>query len=119
LYVTSVKKLSSYRRIKRALNNFIGVFGDRIVGTLKPVEIEDYQDKREKHGLSYATIDMEISIAKTMVNKAFDNDLISGRSIKAFRAIKRKVKCGSNARKRIICIKEYLSLIDVAPPILK
>ena len=119
LELKSVKKLSSYRRITSALNNFTDVFGDKMANSIKPVEIENYQDKREEQGKAHATIDMEISIAKTMATKAFDNDLVDGRVIKAFRPIKRKLKYGNNARKRIVSIKEYLRLIEVALPHLK
>jgi hypothetical protein len=31
---------------------------------------------------------MEISIAKTMIIKAFDNDMVDGRVLKAFRSVK-------------------------------
>jgi len=57
---------------------------------------------------------MELSIAKTMVTKAFDNDMLDGRVLKAFRRVKRKLKKGSNARKRTLTLTEYLKLIDKA-----
>jgi integrase len=66
-----------------------------------------------------ATIDMEISIIKTMVTKAFDNDLVDGRTVKAFRRVKRKLRRGANARRRTITIAEYLKLVEVAAPHLK
>jgi integrase len=62
---------------------------------------------------------MELSLAATMVNKAFDNDLVDGHAIKAFRRVKRKLKPGSNARTRIVSISEYLKLTAIAPPHLK
>jgi len=48
------------------------------VDGIKPVLLEDYQEDRERQGRAAATIDMEISIAKTMIIKAFDNDMIDG-----------------------------------------
>jgi integrase len=62
---------------------------------------------------------MEISLAKTMAVKAFDNDIVDGRTVKAFRTVKRKLKKAANARKRTISIEEYLSLMKVAPAHLK
>ncbi len=62
---------------------------------------------------------MEISIVKTMVTKAFDNDLVDGRTVKAFRRVKRKLRRGANARRRTITIAEYLKLVEVAAPHLK
>ena len=62
---------------------------------------------------------MEISITKTMVTKAFDNDLVDGRTVKAFRRVKRKLRRGDNARRRTLTMDEYLRLVDVAAPHLK
>ena len=56
---------------------------------------------------------------KTMVTKAFDNDLVDGRTVKAFRTVKRKLRKAANARKRTLTIDEYLRLVDVAPDHLK
>ena len=58
---------------------------------------------------------MEMTVAKSMIIKAFDNDLVDGRVLKAFRSVKRKLKKGSNARKRTLVFDEYLRLIDKAP----
>ncbi len=114
LGLTSVKKLASFVRAGQALTNFNIVFGKQQVGTLKPMELEEYQNLREAQGYAPATIDMEISIAKTMITKAFDNDLVDGRVLKAFRKIRRKLKKAANARREILGIREYLSLIESA-----
>ncbi|MGA1824119.1 MAG: tyrosine-type recombinase/integrase [bacterium] len=119
LELESIKKLSIYDRVQCVLKNFCSVFGQHLVNTIKPIELEEYQNKREKDGLAPATIDMEISIAKTMVNKAFDNDMIQGHVVRAFRKVKRKLKKGSNARKRILTFEEYSSLIHFASPHLR
>lgn len=119
LDLSPVKKLSSYNRIRQGIANFNRAFGTRIVSTLKPLDLEDYQERREEEGRAPATIDMEISLVKTMVAKAFDNDLVDGRTVKAFRVVKRKLKKAGNARKRTITIEEYLKLVDVAPDHLK
>ncbi|MBM4276238.1 MAG: site-specific integrase [Deltaproteobacteria bacterium] len=116
LNLNPVKKLASFERIKGALRNFNMVFGERIVSSLKPLDLEDYQDRREEDGRAPATIDMEISIVKTMVVKAFDNDFVDGRTVKAFRTIKRKLRKAANARRRTLTIEEYLKLLAVAPP---
>lgn len=114
-----VKKLASYKRVKQALSSFNKTFGDRIVGSIKPVELEEYQERRERDGKAAATIDMEISIAKTMIVKAFDNDMVDGRTVKAFRKIRRKLKKAANARRRTVTIEEYQRLCSVAPAHLK
>jgi integrase len=119
LDLNPVKKLASFVRVKVALANFNNVLGARIVSTLKPLDLEDYQDKREAAGMAPATIDMEISLVKTMVTKAFDNDIVDGRTVKAFRTIKRKLRKADNARKRTLTMEEYVKLVDVAPAHLK
>ena len=119
LDLSPVKKLSSYTRIKQGIANFNQAFGGRIVSTLKPMDLEEYQDKREEDGRAPATVDMEISLVKTMITKAFDNDLVDGRTVKAFRVVKRKLRKASNARKRTLTIDEFLKLVDVAPDHLK
>jgi len=110
-----VKALASYPRVKCALGNFSREFGGRIVSSLKPLDLEEYQAKRESAGKAPATIDMEVVIAKTMVTKGFDNDLVDGRTVKAFRTVKRKLRKAANARKRTLTIEEYLKLVAVAP----
>ena len=119
LNLNSVKRLASYERVQICLANFNEVFGNRLVNTIKPVELEEYQDKREGEGLAPATIDMELTIAGTMVRKAWDNDMVDGRTVKAFRRVKKKLKQGSNARDRILTVDEYLRLRDSSPPHLK
>jgi integrase len=119
LDLSPVKKLTSFNRIKQGIANFNRVFGERIVSTLKPLDLEEYQDKREEDGRAPATVDMEISLVKTMITKAFDNDLVDGRTVKAFRVVKRKLRKASNARKRTLSIGEFLMLVDVAPDHLK
>ena len=85
------------------------------MSTLKPLDLEEYQEKEEEDGRAPATIDMEIIIAKTMVTKAFDNDLVDGRTVKAFRWVKRKLRRAANARRRTLTMEEYLKLVAVAP----
>ncbi len=94
----TVEKLSSFKRIKGILGNFNEVYSTRIVSSIKLQDLEECQDKGEEDGLAPATIDMEINIVKTMVTKAFDNDLVDGRTVKAFRRVRRKLRRGANAR---------------------
>ena len=115
----TVKKLASFNRIKVILSNFNGVFADRIVSSLKLMDLEGYQEKREGEGRAPATIDMEISIVKTMVTQAFDNDLVDRRTVKAFRKVRRKLRRAANTRKRTLSIAGYLKLVEVTAPHLK
>jgi hypothetical protein len=119
LSLSSVKELASCKRIEYALNNFKEVFGDRLLGSILPIEIEEYQNKRAAQGRAAATIDMELSLVRTMITKAFDNDIIGGDTIKPFRKVKKRLKKGAIVRKRTISISEYERLVSNAPPHLK
>lgn len=112
LDLQSVKRLATYDRVQCCLNNFNKVLGDRIISTIKPVDLENYQMKREEQGRSAATIDMELTYAKAVISKAFDNDLVSGHTLKVFRNYERKLKKADNARKRTMSIEEYLALTE-------
>jgi hypothetical protein len=102
LALPSVRGLASYDRLARALRAFNRSFGERIVSTIKPLDLETYQHHRGEEGRRAATVDMEISIAKTMVTKAFYNDLVDGRTVKAFGRVKRKLRKAGNARRRTL-----------------
>lgn len=118
LELKSVKELKSYRRMGQALSNFNQVSGDKIVSSIKPLNQENYQHKRLEEGRAFATVDIEICIAKTMITKAFDNDMVDGRTVKAYRRVRRKLRWANNARKRTLTIKEYLLLLTLRPIIL-
>ena len=90
-----------------------------IVNDIKHLDLENYQEKREEQGRSPATIDMEISITKTMITKAFYNDMVDGRVLKGFNSINKKLRKGSNVRKRILTMNEYKALIMLAKSHLK
>ncbi len=115
LKLSSVMQLASYPRITIALNNFNAVFGQRGAGTVLPIELEEFQAKRNKDGLAPGTIDVELNIVRGMVSKAFDNDKLDGRTLKAFRRVKNLARRGDNARKRTITIEEYKGLVAAAP----
>jgi integrase len=92
------------------LNQFKDVLGDKKVRELEPIDLENYQLRREREGLQPATIDGHIGAAKAMVVKAFDNDKITGHAVKVFRKVRKKHQHGDNARERTLTIEEYLSL---------
>jgi integrase len=107
-----VKALASYDIIKINLNKFNSVFGDMKVSKIRPADLENYQAKRLKEGKAPATVDHEIGKAKTMVFKAFDNDLVGVSTWKAFRSVKKVLKHGSDVRDKILSLDEYKSLMN-------
>jgi integrase len=113
---TLVESLGSFDRVKGALKNFNDVFGDFQLNEIRQTDLEEYQLRRKKQGRADATIDMEIKYAQTAVTKAYDNDLIDGRFLKAFRKTKRLLQKGTNVRKATVNIKQYLKLKKLASP---
>jgi integrase len=116
LKLKSIKKLATHKRVEQCFNAFNEVLGDRLVSTVTPVDLENYQGKRDEQGRAAATVYMEITYVKAMISKAFDNDMVSGRTLKAFRSIKRTLRRGDNAREALVSFKQYLSLINSASP---
>ncbi len=114
-----VKALSSQWRVKMALDRFNETFGDRIVNTILPSEIENYQGKRKAEGKSDATIDQEVGAAKTVINKAFNNDMVGGDSLKRFKRVKKLLKAGANRRDKVLSIEEADALMEAAPAHIK
>lgn len=119
LGLEKVKGLSSYWRVELSLKKFNSEFGDQIVGQTMPIDLENYQAMRKAEGKADATIDQEISSAKTMVFKAFDNGLISGDTLKTFKAVKKLLKVNSNARDRVLSKAEFEKLLSKASEHLK
>jgi len=115
LSLEKVRSLSSFWHIKTKLKKFNAVFGDMVVGKIKPIDLENYQAARMKNGLAAATIDHDIKSAKTMVSRAFDNDLIDGQALKTFKRVKKLLKRGKNARDRILSPGEFDRLIEHSP----
>ena len=119
LELKSVKNLKSYERIRICIRNFNKEFGDRIISQIRPVDLENYQNMRAEQQAAPATIDMEISIVKTMVTKAFDNDKVDGHVIKAFRRVKKRLPPAGNARDKILSVQDYKKLLQAASPYLR
>lgn len=115
LGLEKIKALAYYDVLKINLDSFNAVFGNDIVSRIKPADLENYQARRKKEGYSDSYIDQEIGAAKTVINKAFDNDIVGGDTLKAFRRVKKLLKKGSNARKRVLSYSEYQKLYDALP----
>jgi integrase len=110
LDLASVQSLASYDIIKIKLDIFNAEFGNRLISDIKPVDLENYQAKRQKEGKAPATIDQEVRKVKAMVFKAFDNDLVGGDAIKTFKRTRKLLKPGSDVRDRVITPSEFEAL---------
>ena len=115
----TVKELASYSIIEVYLKKFNTLFGDTIISNIKPEDLKNLISKRKKEGCADGTIDQEIGKVKAMVFAAFDNDKVSGDTIKKFSKIKKLDKGNASARSRIISSVEFASIMEAAPLHLK
>jgi integrase len=119
LDLEKVKALRSLKRTKIKLKNFNKVFGILIVSRIKPLDLENYQMRRKAEGSADGTIDIELTGAQAMINKAFDNDLVGGNTLRVFKKVKKLLKANGNARDRILTPLEYKGLMKHAASHLK
>lgn len=119
LNLEKVRTLASYRRKQGTLKMFNEEFGDMVVNKIKPVDIENYQLKRKNEERADATIDQHISDMLTVIYKAYENDLITGEAMKAFKRVKKLLKKNANARDRILSSEEFDRLMAAAAPHLR
>jgi integrase len=119
LNLEATKALASYNTIQISLKKFNDVFGDMIIDDIKPMDLENYQQKRLKEGMAPGTIDHEIEKPRTMINKAAGNDMVSSETVKAFKRVKKLTKRGSDIRDRILSPDEFEKLMECAEAHLK
>jgi len=115
LNLERVKGLASYPTITIYMKKFNQVFGNIQINTIKTVDLENHQEKRKREGLKPKTIDDEINYVQTMIVKAFDNDMIDGQALKAFRRVKRLLsgkKRGTNTRSRTLTFQEIEAIAE-------
>jgi integrase len=115
LELEKVKTLNYYPTLKINLKKFNSEFGNVIVSRIKPVDLENYQAKRKATGRSDSTIDQEIAAARNMINKAFDNDIVGGDTLKTFKRVKNLLRGNANARDKILPLDQFRRLVAHLP----
>lgn len=120
LNLTSIKELKYYKDLNNNISSFNEVFGDTLINQITPESLREYQLKRKKEGYSDSYIDKHVGAARTMINRAFENNKISGDSLKPFLLVKRLLKNSrANARDRVLSRKEYEAVFKELPIHLK
>jgi integrase len=119
LELEKVKSLKSYDTVKNAIDKFNSAFGNWIVANIKLAELENHQVRRLNEGKAPATVDQEIAKTKTMIIKAFDNDMVGGSILKVFKRCKPVLKKGTDVRTRILSKSEYDAIMSELPAHLK
>jgi integrase len=116
LDLEKVKTKAYYPTLRYNLASFNAEFGNVIVNQIKPADLENYQAKQKKAGYSDSYVDQQIGAARTMIYKAFDNDLVGGDLLKVFRKAKKLLKRDSNRRDRVLSYPdEYGRLMATLP----
>jgi integrase len=97
------------------LKNFNSVFGNIIVNQSLPADLNRYKAIRKQAEKSDSYIDQEIGAAKSMIICAFDNRKVGAKTLRVFRKVKKLLKKGQNARKRVLSLSEYEALTSALP----
>jgi integrase len=111
----SVKAKTYFPTLNHNLNSFNSDFGNMVVNQLQPIDLENFQVKQKAKGFSDSYVDQQVGAARTMINKAFDNNLVSGDTLRIFKKVKKLLKRNANARDRILSKDEFNSLLDQLP----
>jgi len=114
LNLEKVKACDSYPTKKICLNRFNEEFGNLIISRVKRTDLENYQAKRKREGRADNTIDQQIGEARAMINKAFEDDMVGGDTLKVFR-VRRMLKRNANARNKILSLKQFNGLLACLP----
>jgi integrase len=115
LGLESIKAKRYYPTVEYNLASFNRAFGSVVISKLKPVDLENYQSTRKKEGYSDSYVDQEIGAARTMIIKAFDNDIVSGDVLRTFKRVRRLLKRNSNARDKVIMPEQFQKLMTSLP----
>lgn len=115
LKLERVKGRAYYPTLKTNLNSFLAEFGNVMVCNIKPADLENYQAKRKAAGYSDSYVDQEVAAARTMINKAFDNDMVGAEVIRTFKKVDKLLKRNANARDKIITPEQFRNLMSHLP----
>jgi len=111
----SVKAKAYYKTLNINLSSFNEKFGNTKVKDIKKSDLENYQAIRKRDGLSDSYIDQQIGAARSVIYRAFDDDLISIDNVRIFKKVKDLLKKNSNARKRVLSSEEFKKLMNALP----
>ena len=112
LNIEEVKGKASYRQMGYRVKLLNKEIGDRLVTHILPVDLQNYREKRKKTGVALATIDDEITQAKMIVKKAWENKKVSANTLHTFLSIKNLLKSNANARDEIYTKEQFDKLIN-------
>jgi integrase len=115
LKLEKVKAQAYFPTLSFNLASFNKEFGSVIVSQIKPSQIENFQATQKAAGYSDSYVDQQVGAAKTVVNKAYDDCMVSAETVQTFRRVKKLLKRNSNARDKILSPGEFQRLMDNSP----
>jgi integrase len=119
LNLESIKRTKYHKILVINLKKFNETFGERQVRSITSTDIENYQAKRKSEGKSDSYVDQEVKAAANMMNRAFQENLVSADILNAFKRVKNLLKRNANARDRILSREEFDRLMANSAPHLK
>jgi integrase len=119
LNLEDVKRKRYFEVLTLNLKKFNSEFGSRIVSTIKPSELRNYQAKRQRQGKADSTIDGELAAAKVVINAAYQDEKISDAVTKRFKSVKKLLEGNANARNRTLTPQEFQCLFESSNRFLK
>jgi integrase len=94
-----------FRRIR--LDKLSEEVGHKIVSDIQPNDLRNFRAKLEKKGLSDSYIDDVIVAGKTVINRAFENGMVSIDTYRRWKSVKKVLSVGDNARDRCVTVEEH------------
>jgi integrase len=112
LGLEKIKAMAYFPTLQVYLKKFNAEFGNVIVNQIKAADLENLQAKRKAEGMADSTVDQELAAARVVINKGFDNDLVGGDTLKAFKKVKKLLRRNANARDKIITPEQFRALLN-------
>lgn len=106
-----IKDLKMYEVLKLHIKIWNEQFGGFQVNRIKSSSIKNFQVKLLKTGKSRSYIDQIVGTARAIVNRAFEDDMLSGDCLRPFKKVKKLLKKNANARDMVFTREQYEKLI--------
>lgn len=111
LDIEEIKAKASYRQMGYRIKLLNEQIGDKPVTHILPVDLQNYREKRRQKGVALATIDDEVTQAKMIIKRAWENRKVTANTLHTFLSIKNLLKHNSNARDEIYTKQQFQKLI--------
>jgi integrase len=115
LGLKSIQSLAMLPAVEAHLGRFKSAFGSTKVISLRKTDLENFQSELKAEGLSDSYVDQIIGSARSMVRKAFDDEMLGEEALRPFRLLKKLLKKSANVRNEVLSHPLFLQLQEGAP----